>query len=97
ARQAIEAGVTGMGFRVLGKPLVGIVAFEHPEVDVFAVYKQMYKRGWFTSLTTQPKALHLMLSPFHHEVTGVYLSDLEASLGAVKAGATDAVTEARYS
>jgi sphinganine-1-phosphate aldolase len=66
-------------------------------VNVFAVYKQMYKRGWFTSLTSAPKALHLMLSPFHFEVTDVYLADLAESLEAVKAGDASAVTEARYS
>lgn len=97
ARQAVEEGATALGFEVLGEPQLGIVAFSHPEVDVFAVYKKMYKRGWFTSLTTAPKALHLMLSPFHAQVTDTYLGDLEASLAEVKAGDNDAVTEARYS
>ena len=97
ARGAVEAGVRTLGFEILGTPLLGIVAFSHATVDVFAVYKQMYKKGWFTSLTTSPKALHLMLSPFHAEVTGTYLADLETSVNAVKAGDTDTVTEARYS
>ncbi|XOV88101.1 MAG: pyridoxal phosphate-dependent decarboxylase family protein [Pseudomonadota bacterium] len=97
AREAIEAGVRELGFDVLGRPQLGIVAFSHPEVDVFAVYKNMYKRGWFTSLTTEPRALHLMLSPFHASVVDVYLSDLAASLAAVRGGDTDSVTEARYS
>jgi glutamate/tyrosine decarboxylase-like PLP-dependent enzyme len=97
ARETIEAGVRALGFEVLGKPQLGIVAFSHPEVDVFALYKNMYKRGWFTSLTTEPKALHLMLSPFHSQVTATYLEDLAASLAAVRAGDKDAVTEARYS
>ena len=57
----------------------------------------MYKKGWFTSLTTAPKALHLMLSPFHIEVTDVYLEDLKSSMDIVRSGDTDAVTEARYS
>lgn len=97
AREAVEAGVRKLGFEILGKPQLGIVAFSHPDVDVFAVYKRMYQRGWFTSLTTRPKALHLMLSPFHGTVTSTYLADLTASLEEVKAGDTDAVTEARYS
>jgi sphinganine-1-phosphate aldolase len=97
AREAIESGVKDMGFNILGEPKLGIVAFSHPEHDVFAIYMQMYKRGWFTSLTTEPKALHLMLSPFHAEVTDVYLGDLRESLAAVAAGDNDAVTEARYS
>lgn len=97
AREIIEAGVQELGFEVLGQPQLGIVAFGHSEVDVFAVYKRMYKRGWFTSLTTAPKALHLMLSPFHLQVTTTYLDDLKASLAEVKAGNDEAVEEARYS
>tara|TARA_R110002072_G_scaffold59158_1_gene150685 strand:+ start:24279 stop:25523 length:1245 start_codon:yes stop_codon:yes gene_type:complete len=97
AREVIEVGVKALGFEVLGAPQLGIVAFGHTDVDVFAVYKQMYKRGWFTSLTTEPRALHLMLSPFHFEVTDVYLADLAESLAAVKSGDNSAVTEARYS
>ena len=97
ARETIEAGVKEMGFEILGNPQLGITAFSHARLDVFAVYKQMYKKGWFTSLTTDPKALHLMLSQFHIEVTSVYLDDLSASVDIVKAGNTEAVKEARYS
>jgi len=97
ARETIERGVIQLGFQILGEPKLGLVAFSHPTEDVFAIYKQMYNRGWFTSLTTAPKAMHLMLSPFHAEVTDTYLDDLRSSLTAVKAGDTDAVTESRYS
>lgn len=97
AREVIEEGVKELGFEILGEPQLGILAFSHAEIDVFAIYKQMYLKGWFTSLTTQPKALHLMLSPFHTEVTSVYLDDLKAAMDIVTAGNNDAVTEARYS
>ena len=97
ARTVIEKGVIKLGFEILGDPQLGIVAFSHPELNVFAIYKQMYIKGWFTSLTTAPKALHLMLSPFHLEVTSVYLDDLKACVEIVRAGNTDAVKEARYS
>ncbi len=97
ARETIETGVRALGFDILGEPKLGITAFSHPELNVFAIYKQMFKKGWFTSLTTKPKALHLMLSPFHIEVTDVYLGDLELSMEIVRSGDTDAVTEARYS
>jgi glutamate/tyrosine decarboxylase-like PLP-dependent enzyme len=97
AREAVEAGVRELGFEILGRPQLGIMAFSHPDVDVFAVYKQMYGRGWFTSLTTEPKALHLMLSPFHAQVTQTYLDDLSASLEEVRSGNKDTVEEARYS
>jgi sphinganine-1-phosphate aldolase len=86
-----------LGFEVLGNPQLGLVAFSHPVEDIYAIYKQMYKRGWFTSLTTQPKALHLMLSPFHAQVTDTYLADLESSLKQVQAGDKDRVSGSRYS
>jgi sphinganine-1-phosphate aldolase len=97
AREAVQAGVKQLGFEILGTPQLGIVAFSHPDMDVFAIYKQMYRKGWFTSLTTQPKALHLMLSPFHSQVTHTYLDDLKDSVEIVRAGNSDAVKEARYS
>lgn len=97
ARHAVETGVKQLGFDILGSPQLGIIAFSHPHLDVFAIYRQMYKKGWFTSLTTEPKALHLMLSPFHKEVTATYLEDLESSVEIVKAGDSDAVKEVRYS
>jgi hypothetical protein len=64
---------------------------------VFAISKKLYERGWVTSLCTAPKALHLMLSPFHETVVNVYLADLAWALNAVAEGATDAVSEVRYS
>ena len=97
ARAHIEVGVTQMGFEVLGAPQLGIMAFSHPELDVFALYKRLYERGWVTSLCTQPKALHLMLSPFHETVVDQYLTDLAWAVAQVRAGATDAVTDVRYS
>ena len=96
AREAVEAGVRKLGFDILGRPQLGIVAFSHPDADVFSVYREMYKKGWFTSLTTDPKALHLMLSPFHQSVVDVYLEDLADSLAAA-GQQTDDKFEARYS
>ncbi len=97
ARTAIERGVESLGFEVLGKPQLGIVAFRHPGLDVFAVYFQMFQRGWFAALTTEPRALHLMLSPYHEGVTDKYLEDLRASCEAVASGDSEAVAESRYS
>lgn len=96
-RERIEAGVKALGFEVLGKPLLGLVAFRHPQADTLALYSAMRQRGWFTSFTVEPPSLHLMLSPKHAEVADGYLADLAASLEAVKAGDTAPKVEARYS
>ena len=97
ARETIEAGVAKLGFRVLGRPQLGIVSFTHDEVDPFAIWGKLFERGWFTSLTTEPKGLHLMLSPFHASVTDTYLTDLEWALGEVRGGDKGKEREARYS
>ena len=97
AREKIEAGVKALGFEVLGEPHLGIVAFTHESADVFAVYRDLYKKGWFASLTTQPPALHLMLSPVHNEKTDLYLDDLAASLKAAADAKPSEGFEARYS
>ena len=96
ARERIGAGVTKLGFEILGDPQLGIISFGHPSVDVYALWGKLFEKGWFTSLTTEPKALHLMLSPYHAEVTETYLGDLERSLDEVRAGEVDPVEESRY-
>ena len=45
ARRAIAEGVASLGFEVVGTPLLGILAFTHPDADVFGVYRALYKKG----------------------------------------------------
>jgi len=91
AREIIEAGVRTRGFDVIGAPQLGIVAFTHPEVDGLAILGKLYQRGWVTSAITEPRGLHLMLSPVHLTVADQYLADLdwatEAARGETGAGA----------
>jgi sphinganine-1-phosphate aldolase len=96
-RERIEVGVRALDFTVLGTPQLGLVAFSHPEANNFAIWSKLRERGWFTSMTTEPMGLHLMLSPFHAEVADVYLTDLAWALGEVRGAAQPAVGEARYS
>lgn len=92
AREKIEAGVRKLGFRVIGKPQLGIVSFTHDEADCLALYAKMHHRGWFTAALLEPKGLHLMLSPKHNEVAHEYLADLEASLKDLKQAASEQMT-----
>ncbi|QLC21303.1 aspartate aminotransferase family protein [Parasphingopyxis sp. CP4] len=85
-RERVEAGVSKLGFKILGKPLLGLVAFHHPDHHAFAIYGEMYRRGWFTSATVEPPSLHLMLSPKHSEFIDDYLEDLADSVCTVAAG-----------
>jgi glutamate/tyrosine decarboxylase-like PLP-dependent enzyme len=98
-RERVEDGVKRLGFEVLGNPMLGLIAFRHPKHHAFAIYGEIYRRGWFTSVTKSPPSLHLMLSPKHADFIDEYLADLEASLNAV-AAADDAEklkVDARYS
>ena len=52
--------------------------------------------GWFSAFTTDPRSIHMMLSPAHAEVVDEYLADLAASLEEVRAGQGTAAA-ARYS
>ena len=97
AREKIEAGVKALGFSVIGKPQLGLIAFTRNDIDCMAVWGKLFERGWFTSLTTEPKGLHLMLSPFHLQVADTYLADLAWAVDEVRAGTKGAAREARYS
>lgn len=96
-RRRIENGVERLGFDVLGKPMLGLLAFRHPDHHAFAIYGELYRRGWFTSVTKEPPSLHLMLSPKHADVVDAYLADLEASVAAVAGGLAGPRVDARYS
>ena len=96
-REMIETAIEPMGFEVLGTPKLGLLAFQHPDHHAFAIYKEIYARGWFTSVTKEPPSLHLMLSPKHAEVAESYLSDLADSLEAVATGSKVEAAPIRYS
>ncbi len=99
-REKVESGVRKLGFEVLGNPMLGLIAFRHPEHDALAIYREIFRRGWFTSFTVEPPSLHLMLSPRHADFIDSYLEDLAASVEAVAEGETAEAsekTEVRYS
>ena len=96
ARAEIETGVEALGFQILGRPQLGIVAFTHPELDCLALWGRLRERGWFSGVTTEPRSLHLMLSPIHAQAAQAYLADLAWAIGAGGAGGAP-TPQARYS
>jgi len=81
-----------------GDPQLGLFTFGSDSLDIFAVWGRMAKRGWFTGLITEPRGIHLMLSPAHADVADDYLADLRRSVDEVRASGEDgSATEARYS
>lgn len=84
------------GLRTHGDPQLGLFTYGSDVLDPFAVWGQMTRRGWFTGLTTEPRAIHLMLSPAHARVADEYLADLAAALTAVRASGERSDASARY-
>ena len=97
-REKIEAGVKRLGFEIIGAPRLGLMGYTHRERDMFAIWGKLHERGWFTSVVTRPKGVHLMLSPKHAEVADAYLDDLAWASEAVgRAAAPAPAREIRYS
>ena len=96
AREKIQAGVEAQGFRVLGRPELGLMAFTREDLEPLAIWAKLRGRGWFTSVTTEPMGLHLMLSPIHLQMADTYLADLAWAVQAVRGGPALSGSDARY-
>lgn len=97
ARETIEAGVRAQSFSVLGRPQLGLIAFTRDDLDCAAIWAKLRERGWFSGMISEPRGLHLMLSPIHVEVAQTYLADLAWAVEAVRDGGKVEAGEARYS
>jgi len=87
AQRRIARGVEALGLHVYGDPRLTLLAFGAAPGDslpIFAVWKGMHDRGWFSGVVQQPDGIHLMLSPAHDEVADHYLDDLAESLAAAR-------------
>ncbi len=97
-REKLMRGISAMdGMCTYGEPLLGLFTYGSDRVDPFAVWGQLARKGWFTGLTTEPRAVHLMLSPAHADVADQYLADVAEAVEAVaSSGESAAGTRARY-
>ncbi len=86
-RQKLEDAVNGIdGLHVHGKPQLGLIAFGSDELDIFSVYGKIFEQQWFTSITSEPPGIHLMLTPAHAPVIDDYIEVLKSAVDAVRAG-----------
>ncbi len=93
ARERIREGLGRMGFKVLGDPHGGILAFTTGEISPTKLSILMARRGWYIQVQPGsrklglPRSIHLTISPRHEEVTDQFLGDLEeARAEALKGG-----------
>lgn len=96
-RAKMMAAIQAMdGLRTYGDPQLGLFTYGSDVLDPFAIWGQLARRGWFTGLTTEPRAVHLMLSPAHAEVADEYLADLADAVAQVRASGERSDASARY-
>lgn len=99
-RAKLMAAINAMpGLATIGDPVLGLFTYgsEDPDVPIFSVWGELKKRGWFTGLVTEPRGIHLMLSPSHADSADAYLADLELAVKTVREGRSGGgPTEARY-
>jgi glutamate/tyrosine decarboxylase-like PLP-dependent enzyme len=83
--RALQAGIERIpGFRVIGKPAMYVFGFASDRHDIWAVGEAMAERGWsLHRQPTEPRSLHLVITPIHTAIVDRFLADLAASADAV--------------
>ena len=83
AKRKIIKGLSEMGFKILGNPLGGIIAFTSDNLNISALPGKMASLGWYiqfqpgSKLLGFPKSIHLTLMPAHSENADKFLNDLK--------------------
>ena len=73
----VRAGIEAIdGLEVVGDPIGPVLAMQSDTIDLYAVGDVMDDKGWNLNRNTDPRGLHLMLSPAHTAVAGELLADL---------------------
>jgi tyrosine decarboxylase/aspartate 1-decarboxylase len=64
-------------FKVIVKPELNIVAFNHPNIETEDLAKILEEKGWMVSISSYPKAIRIVLMPhIRHTHLVKFLSDL---------------------
>ncbi len=90
------ADLEALGFRMIARPDLSIIAFTSQSEDMFAVAKELGTHGWLVGQTRRPPGIHAMMSLFHAPAREAFIADLAVSLERVRGGgakgrATDVV------
>lgn len=88
-----QAGVTELGFEVLGKPVMGVFAYKPSSasgsatqgVNIYVVADLLEKKGWYVDRQIGPDCIHLMITPAHTPAVDQYLKDLKEARDYAKA------------
>jgi len=72
--------------RILGEPVMSILAMASDKVDVYEIGDEVALRGWRLDRQQRPASLHLTITPAHVEVVDQFLDDLRQATEAVSRG-----------
>jgi hypothetical protein len=74
-----------------------VFGFTSEDADVWAIGEAMAERGWHIHRqATEPRTLHLVITPIHIPVVEDLLRDLEAAAKEVKEGRRGAKRSSNY-
>jgi sphinganine-1-phosphate aldolase len=91
----VQAGIEAIdGIDLVGDPIGPVFALQSDTIDLYAVADVMDDKGWSLNRNTDPRGLHLMLSPAHGAVADQLIADLR---DAVANHGESRGQEARYS
>ena len=87
AREQLTEGIARIPeLCTYGEPNLSIMLYGSTQLDPYALYGRMIKRGWFSGVVTEPRAVHLMLAPYHAKVADEYLADLQTCVAELVSG-----------
>ena len=70
--------------RILGEPVMSIMAIASDRLNVFEIGDEMALRGWSLDRQQFPASLHVTVTPAHAQVADQFLADLDQVVGLVK-------------
>jgi sphinganine-1-phosphate aldolase len=85
--QKFQKGVTDLGFKIVGKPIGTLFAYESatPDVNIYIIADLLEKKGWFVDRQMTPDSIHLTITPAHVQALDRYLGDLKEARDYAKA------------
>ncbi|GAB4535950.1 MAG: aspartate aminotransferase family protein [Anaerolineales bacterium] len=83
--EVIRNGVQAIpGLKILGQPVMSVMALASDEVDIYAVGDALAARGWHLDRQQFPPSLHLTVHHGHVAVADQFLQDLAACVALVR-------------
>ncbi len=89
ATDRLIAGIEAIeGLRVMGKPVMSLVAFTSDDVNIFHLADEMKLRNWLVgpqlAFGPSKENIHLTIIPTHDETVDAFLADLQDAVDAAR-------------